>query len=341
MPRILYLHSNAEDYLGDALLHGLRVELGNDVVDVPRRDALYADLSEDRRARLYGRGFTLYGRLPEADVWRGWPYERALQGEFDLVVFGDVWRHWGSWLQLRPHLRELRRNGVTLVALDGGDGAVMYPYGPSFWRRMRPWPLPRIHGRALYFKREMSPVTAWLRWFGVVPPPIAARLLRRSVRPLGFAIPEDHLATGLEPKTKLLAKHCVDPEVAAHRDELQTTHAFADEAAYFADLRAARFGITTKRAGWDCLRHYELAASGCVPCFRDLDAKPALSTPHGLDETNCVPYNNAEALLAELGSMSEQRYARLRAAALVWAARNTTRARAIEFLRAVDSRSTF
>ena len=39
----------------------------------------------------------------------------------------------------------------------------------------------------------------------------------------------------------------------------------------------SRFGVTTKKSGWDCMRHYELAASGCVPCFRDLEEKPAMA----------------------------------------------------------------
>ena len=65
MTSVLFLHANAEDYLADSLLHGLRSLLGADVVDVPRRDSLYA---VGDRSRVYGRGFTLYGTLPEIDV---------------------------------------------------------------------------------------------------------------------------------------------------------------------------------------------------------------------------------------------------------------------------------
>ena len=83
MTSVLFLHSNAEDYLADSLLHGLRSVLGADVVDVPRRDSLYA--VEDQ-SRVYGRGFTLYGTLPEIDVWRGWAIDRALRGEFKEII---------------------------------------------------------------------------------------------------------------------------------------------------------------------------------------------------------------------------------------------------------------
>jgi hypothetical protein len=333
-PRVLFLHANAEDYLGDSLLHGLRAVLGENVVDVPRRDAMYDDLGEQRRRELYGRGFTLYGRLPEVDVDREWSLRRLLEGEFDLAVISDIHRNWEPWLRLRPELRTLRENRTTLVAVDGGDSAVMYPYGPTWWRRMRPWPLPRAHGRIPYFKRELQPLTARIRYCGLVPGAVGLRLLGGAVRPISFSIPGEHLASGDERKERLLATHVVDPEVAAIVGT-GTSYAFDSEEEYFADLKASRFGITTKKSGWDCMRHYELAASGCVPCFRDLDAKPALAGPQGLDETNCVSYTDAAGLIERLEGMDGTTYERLRSGALAWARQNTTEQRARQLLAAV------
>jgi len=334
-PRILYLHGNSPEYMADSLLHGLRLVLGERVVDIPRCDALYDDLSPERRAEQYGRGFTLYGRLPDVDVDRmGW-LDRAILGDYDFVVFPDIWRFWAPWVQLRPRLAEAHRHGVTMVAIDGGDGTVLFPHGPRWWRQMRPWPLPRVYGRIEVFKRELAPKTAWVRSYGLLPPPIAKRVLLRDVRPLAFSIPEDRLASGHETKQKLLATHVVDPEVAALMPETQTSYAFDGEDDYYADLRRSRFGITTKKAGWETLRHYELAASGCVPCFRDLHKKPPLTAPFGLDEGNCVPYSDAAELLDRIAAMRDDEYETLRAGALAWARRNTTRARAHEFLAAL------
>ncbi|MGH2956316.1 MAG: glycosyltransferase [Solirubrobacterales bacterium] len=331
-PRVLFLHANGEDYLSDSLLHGLRTVLGEFAVDVPRRDALYEDLKEARRDRLYGRGFTLYGRLPELEVDREWPIQRALEGEFEIVVIADIHRNWSPWVRLRPLLRRLRANGTTLVALDGGDSAVMYPYGPTWWRQMRPWPLPRAHRRILFYKRELQPLTARIRYFGLLPGGLALRLLSRSVRPIAFSIPEEHLATGEKEKTKLLATHAVDPEVANAVEGAVERYAFSSEADYYRDLRASRFGVTTRKAGWDCMRHYELAASGCVPCFRDLHRKPPSAGPHGLDESNCVPYGDARELLDRIERIEEAEYERLRQGALRWARENTTVQRARELL---------
>jgi hypothetical protein len=303
------------------------------MVDVPRRDALYDDLSVERKAGLYGRGFTLYGRLPEVDVNRESWRERALEGEFDVIVFPDIWRHWGPWVQMRSHLRTLRLQGVKLVAVDGSDGTPLFPHGPRWWRRMRPWPLPRIYGRIEVFKREMAPATASMRCYGLVPPNIAERVVLRRVRSLAFSIPEDRLATGNEPKSKLLTTHVVDPEIVSLLpDDTRLHYAFDSEEEYYADLRASRFGITTKKAGWETLRHYEIAASGCVPCFRNLQDKPPRTAPFGLNETNSVPYSDPIDLLQRVSAMPDAEYNSLRSAALQWAQRNTTRARAREFL---------
>jgi hypothetical protein len=334
-PRLLFLHANTEDYLSDSLLHGLSLVLGDQVVDVPRRDALYEDLSPEDRAKLYGRGFTLYGRLRDPAPDRQRAMARVDAGDFDAVVISDIHRNWAPWVALRPRAAALAKRGVQVVAIDGGDLPFMYPYGPTWWKQMRPWPLPRAHGRARMFKRELSPVTAWARTFGLVPPSIAERHVLKDVQPIGFSIPEDRLATGDERKTKLLGTHVVDPEVQAAVPGTHLRYAFDSEDAYYEDLRSSRFGITTKKGGWETLRHYEIAASGTVPCFRDLGSKPARSAPFGLaDGVNCVVYGDAAELLARLDRIGDEEYARLRAGALAWARENTTRARATGFLRA-------
>jgi hypothetical protein len=80
------------------------------------------------------------------------------------------------------------------------------------------------------------------------------------------------------------------------------------------------------------MRHYEIAANGTVPCFRNLDRKPAQCAPHGLTEENCVPYRDYADLVRKLDAIDDERYAALQAGALAWARANTTRRRAREFL---------
>jgi len=45
----------------------------------------------------------------------------------------------------------------------------------------------------------------------------------------------------------------------------------AEEAEYKRSYRQSRFAVTTKKSGWDCLRHYEILGSGTAPYFERLE----------------------------------------------------------------------
>jgi hypothetical protein len=328
MTRILFLTPGHEDYLADGLLHGLRTLLSADVVDFPKAEFLYESYPVERRGELYGRGFSLYGLLPDTATDRNRVFERARAGEFDLIVFADIWSTFGVFSELAPTI-----TGTPMAVLDGADRQEPYPYAGLWWRKPAWWTLPRAHTRATYFKRELTPVTGWFRSYLLLPPALASRLPSiRKMRETSFSFPAKKiLRDSPTEKRRLLASHVVDPEVASQLG-VGTSYAFDDETAYYADLRASRFGITTKRAGWDCLRHYEQAANGCVPCFRRLASKPPRCAPHGLDETNCVVYEDYDDLTARLAAIDDARYAALREGALAWARANTTVKRAERFL---------
>jgi hypothetical protein len=334
MPRILFLTTAHEDYLADSLLHGLRTLLGTAVVDFPQAGFLYDSYPVERRSELYGRGFSLYGLLPDPPQNREQALERARDGaqardgEFDLIVFADIWNTFERFAEIAPQIHD-----TPMAVLDGADRQEPYPYAGRWWRKPAWWTLPRAHTRAIYFKRELTPLTGWFRSYLLLPPALASRLPSiRAMREISFSFPAEKIVS--EPpasKRRLLASHVVDPEVAS-RLGVGTSYAFADEAEYYADLRSARFGITIKRAGWDCLRHYEQAANGCVPCFRDLDRKPQRCAPHGLDDTNCVSYRSYDELTTRLDAIDDAHYASLQQGALDWARANTTVRRAEQFL---------
>jgi hypothetical protein len=330
MPRVLFLGSGHDDFLADGLFHGLRTLLGADAVDLPRIDHLYVDHPDERRPVLHGLGFTLAGLLPEdRDVDRARALYRAADGAFDLVVFADIWRNFGAYVQWMP---VLKKAGVEMAVIDTGDRIEPYPYSGVWWRVRHWWLLPRAHNRTHFFKREITPWTAWFRTFLLVPGPVASRFVLRGMKEISFSIPAQQIMPQPPAKTKDWPAHVVDPEVA-QRVGAQATYAFEDAAAYHADLRASRFGVTTKKAGWDALRHYEIAAAGAVPCFRDLDSKPARCAPHGLDRSNCIVYRDTADLLEQTSALSDAAYAELQAGALAWARASTTEARARAFLK--------
>ncbi len=310
--RILFLADPEPDYVADGLFHGLRSLLGSGVVDWPRRDPMYEDVD---KARLYGHGFGLYGLLPDIPVDR----EAVWGREWDLVVSAVMWRDWRFWERSWAAFG----SRTTHAVVDGADKRWMYPYGPTWWRPSR-WFVPRAHTRGTYFKREWSRVTM-----------IAAG---RSIdlQPMAIAYPAEKMMPAVPVKNQDFASHIVDLEVGqqiGRRLEHDRVHLFDDESEYLADLRASRFGVTTKRAGWDALRHLEIAGAGAVPCFRRLGDKPGTCAPHGLvDGDNCLSYRNADDLMRRLAGVSDTERAQLAEAALGWAHANTTERRAQSFL---------
>lgn len=71
------------------------------------------------------------------------------------------------------------------------------------------------------------------------------------------------------------------PEGGTKTKELATvipgdvsTYIFKKEEDYLGDYGTSRFGWTWKKGGWDCMRHLEILASGCVPLFKGMDLCP-------------------------------------------------------------------
>jgi hypothetical protein len=84
--------------------------------------------------------------------------------------------------------------------------------------------------------------------------------------PINFAIPREAIRPSIPEKTQLSAT-----VVPGYRD----TYVFEDEAPYYDDYARSIFGPTSRKAGWDCMRHYEILANGCIPLFPDLVACPS------------------------------------------------------------------
>lgn len=82
------------------------------------------------------------------------------------------------------------------------------------------------------------------------------------VHPISFSIPAENIIDHVPEKEKMVAG-CQ-----------YNSRAFRVEKEYFAEYQRSLFGKTKKKAGWDCLRHYEILANGCIPYFEDMDDLP-------------------------------------------------------------------
>ncbi|RYG31405.1 MAG: hypothetical protein EOO01_35455 [Chitinophagaceae bacterium] len=154
------------------------------------------------------------------------------------------------------------------------------------------------------------------------------------MRKVSFSIPSQKIVAEPPQKFKDFAKHIVDTEVAEKIPGSYTSYAFENEHEYYSDLQISRFGITTKRAGWDCLRHYEIAANGAVICFKNLDEKPETCAPHGLvDGFNCISYKTYDELLSKVTKITDTEYNELQRASISWAIKNSCIAKAEQMVQ--------
>ncbi len=335
---VLFLHANQPDYLAESLFHGLREVLGKKCVDFPRYDSMYSPLTIAMRSKLRGYGFTIYGLLDEVESLKEerffWKSEFILP-KYDLVVVADIWNL--AWL---AYDLSSVIDPKKIVVLDGYDIPAFFPYANmKYWLKKPPFSLlllPTLN-QYKYFKRELY---GGLYTYGLskyVPRQFldSWKAIPKNSIPISFSIPQEKVWYGkVSQKIKDFQTHIVDREVASFVSNASEQYAFTSEADYYQDLRESRFGITMKRAGWDCMRHYELAAQGCVLCFRDLDLKPELCAPHGLNSSNSIIYHSYNELNEKIVALRPDRYVELQKNTYDWINRNTTIERAKQFLEA-------
>ncbi|HEY5749071.1 MAG TPA: hypothetical protein VIU12_23545 [Chryseolinea sp.] len=328
---VLYLTPHVEDYLSDSLFHGMRSLLGSAVVDYPKCERLYTNCTPAIRKTIRGGGFTLYtGLCEDIEVDRTDIEAKIRRGAFDLIIISDIWRLFRWFARMRRWL-----DPRNTVLCDGADSGQVYPVSGYWWRYPARWFVPSPK-QFLYFKREWTQDSV-----ASFPDYCLRRIANWQTKPganwrrIGFSIPEEKIVRDLPAKTKLFPAHIVDPEVSDKLPNSSVSYAFASENPYYGDLQESRFGITTKRAGWDCLRHYEVAAQGSVLCFRNLNLKPETCAPHGLNSRNCITYNNADALFRKIETISDSDYEDMQAVSLSWIRSNTTTKTAESFLTEV------
>lgn len=108
------------------------------------------------------------------------------------------------------------------------------------------------HG-TLYFKRELMYENnmEFEQYFG-------------NIIAIGFAFPTKKL-NFKEKKTQYMSQSIPgNPR----------TYIFDNEQDYYADYQKSQFAITKAKAGWDCLRHYEIMGNGCMPLFENIQECP-------------------------------------------------------------------
>jgi len=94
--------------------------------------------------------------------------------------------------------------------------------------------------------------------------PIFGKMTDR-VFSLSYGIPDECIVSEVPKKTRVLAPYIPGTQY-------QFSH--TEEAEYYQMYRDSMFAMTQKKGGWDCLRHYEILANGCMPIFMGLEKCP-------------------------------------------------------------------
>jgi hypothetical protein len=82
--------------------------------------------------------------------------------------------------------------------------------------------------------------------------------------PIHFAIPECKIT--LNKLNKIQEYGSIIPGQGGYKFDIEQD--------YYNDYNKSYFGVTMKKAGWDCMRHYEILANNCIPYFIDLENCP-------------------------------------------------------------------
>jgi hypothetical protein len=88
-----------------------------------------------------------------------------------------------------------------------------------------------------------------------------------KIYPLPYCICDEYIVSNI-PKKKYITAELIPGDLKTYKFGVD------DEAEYHQMYKDSRFALTYKKGGWDCLRHYEILANGCIPIFRGLSTCP-------------------------------------------------------------------
>lgn len=133
---ILYINGfKGVDYLNDNIFHGGRSIFGESFIDSTEAWYMYEDLSIDDKVKLYGRGFTVAGKLPKLNINREFIEDKIRDKFYDLIIYGSVHRNLDY-----IHLVKSYYPKNKVIFLDGEDETKI---------------LTELLDYGVYFKREL------------------------------------------------------------------------------------------------------------------------------------------------------------------------------------------
>ena len=227
--KVLYVLKGEPDYMCDVVMHGLYNLLGADLTHTAEYPLMYKPLTTpEELLATYGKGFTMWGNLPEYLNDNSDIATKIENKYFDYIIYGSTRRCLDYYDIATLHYPKDR-----IILIDGEDDTYV------------------IEGTGNpLFKRELTQA-------------------HDKVFPISFAIPEEKITKEISEKKHILSKY--RPMVTG------SGYIFNSEEDYYRDYQESLYGVTHKKSGWDCMRHYEILGNGCIPLFQDLQNCPELT----------------------------------------------------------------
>ncbi|MEI7979626.1 MAG: hypothetical protein WCI53_12335 [Bacteroidota bacterium] len=340
--KILAINSTIPNYVVDGLIYGLKKIDGIEVVDIPRMDFLYKDATFDALQKTGNRGATLYGLLDDVVnvIGKRTFWQRDIE-EYDLILFCDI----ASDYKLFNQLYKNKKLSHKLIIIDGYDSPSIFPFF-SIKKRLKDEIslFFKCYTKVPYFKREFE--TCYTQYGIKKQKKIIHKILnyffsKRMTIPISMSIPANFIDKSVvEIKSKSFVDYNVDPFLTSIFNNTNDIGiwkpVYASATDYIIDLNNSKFGITTKRAGWDCLRHYEYAAKGVILCFKNLHDKPSGCAPFGLSEQNSIVYSTEHDLIAKIELLGATEISKLLNNSFKWVENYSCEKVATYFLQQID-----
>lgn len=233
--RILYITiADLPDYQNDMVFHGLRTLYGKDCVDSNEMWYMYADLKEK------------YWNLRAPNNGKSYGNGFTMCGTLNNVSVDRSNleekirdKHFDKIIYGSVHRCQ---DYLNTVLEHYTKNNIIFIDGEDHSERIQT----HLIDKGMYFKRELL-------------------YTDNNIHPINFSIPEQYIVSCVPIKTQ---------DYATIIPGDLSTYVFDDQDSYYKDYQKSYFGLTFKKGGWDCLRHYEILMNGCVPYFPGLESCP-------------------------------------------------------------------
>ena len=243
--RIALINSeNGEDYLADLFISAMLCSSKTQVLT----DYIPPYLFDDYLGRdtLYGKGFTAFCSVPSRlrssrnivllPKSQLMSYIQSSLNSDLTIIFTSIWRRSSELNELLHYFDKLKYGQI--IVLDGEDHEHLHSCSEK---------------RVAYYKRELRDITGGILPISFCIPPVSLPFLTKGSGYIPY-------------KTTILAP--CDPRWRA-------SYTFQTQTSYYKQYACSLFAATTKKGGWDCMRHYEILANHCIPYFPNIISKPS------------------------------------------------------------------